>query len=382
MRKPMMKKTFLFLSIILILSVTGCVKETYNMNMLSGKAHLSPEMALSAVKGDISFSDMVKSNDTIRFDQNNFVTLVFKKDAFIDLKLTDFVKGTVQKTAAIPAQTIDLKIDDILSHIFGNFTLLNPIIKFNYTNSFPDSLVLHLNVNGKKGTSTVNLNLAPFSLLKPLPLQPEISSSYIINNTNSNISALVSLPPNSINLSGTVTAIHVFKGTAVEYAIGANRLLGSLEIDVPLELKMSNLQFCDTVDNFLKSKNSDDPLKPQDFQLLRVDLSAHNGFPLGASLKMSLYNSTTHQIQNTVTAADILTPAPVDANGKANGISDSKTTIEFTRDFFSSAGTADKIIFWITFNTTGAGSQNIKIYSDYRFSFNAALVVKPDISLN
>jgi hypothetical protein len=70
MRKIMIKQSFLFISTILALLITGCIKETYNMKMLSKQAHLSPILAISAVKGDISFSDVVKTNDTVVFDQN------------------------------------------------------------------------------------------------------------------------------------------------------------------------------------------------------------------------------------------------------------------------------------------------------------------------
>jgi hypothetical protein len=70
MRKIMLKQSFLFISTILALLITGCIKETYNMKMLSKQAHLSPILAISAVKGDISFSDVVKTNDTVVFDQN------------------------------------------------------------------------------------------------------------------------------------------------------------------------------------------------------------------------------------------------------------------------------------------------------------------------
>jgi hypothetical protein len=70
MRKIMLKQSFPFISTILALLITGCIKETYNMKMLSKQAHLSPILAISAVKGDISFSDVVKTNDTVVFDQN------------------------------------------------------------------------------------------------------------------------------------------------------------------------------------------------------------------------------------------------------------------------------------------------------------------------
>jgi hypothetical protein len=149
-----------------------------------------------------------------------------------------------------------------------------------------------------------------------------------------------------------------------------------------MELKINNLQFTDTLDNFIKdnSNNSDNPLNPEDFQFLRVRISAKNGFPLGASLKMSLYDSATHTIKNTVDATEVLAPATVDSNGKVTGVTETSTVIEFTKEFFSSVNKADKIIFRFTLNSTGNGSQIVKIYSDYRINFNAALVVKPDIN--
>jgi hypothetical protein len=172
-------------------------------------------------------------------------------------------------------------------------------------------------------------------------------------------------------------------GPESDNVLGPNHLLGSLVVEVPLDLEMKNLQLADTVDNFIKSDNSqtDDPLKPENFQLLRISVSAKNGFPLGVSLKMCLYNSATGDTLSTIKAKDILKPAPVDNNGKANGVTETTTSIEFTKVFFSSVNKADKIIFWFTLNTTGDGTQEVKIYSDYRINFKASLVVKPDINL-
>ena len=86
----MVKRSFLFLTIIFGLLTTGCIKETYDMNRLSKKMHLNPTMAVKAIKGNISLSDLVKSGDTIVFDQNNFVKIIYKKDSVLELKLNEF----------------------------------------------------------------------------------------------------------------------------------------------------------------------------------------------------------------------------------------------------------------------------------------------------
>ncbi|MGD0753568.1 MAG: hypothetical protein ABR927_00795 [Bacteroidales bacterium] len=383
----MIKRSFLFISIIMTLSLTCCIKETYNMNMLSKQAILSPTLAISAVKGDISLSDIVKANDTVVYDQNNFVTLVFKKDSVVELKMSDFSKGTlVKKTAIIDPTSYDLNIHKILNHITGNFQFLNPSIKFNYSNSFPDSIKINLIASGTGENKTINLNLAPFPLAVPnIPIQQEITASYIIDKTNSNLPDIISIPPEVVNFSGTAIMTSSVKSSQTgDNILGPNHLTGSLEIDIPMDLEINNLQFTDTVDNFLqeKSNGKNNPVKPEDFQSLRINISAKNGFPLGAALKMNLYDSSTNSIKSTVEATDILDPAPVDSNGKVTGVTETSTTVEFTREFFSYVNNADKIIFRFTFSTTGNGSQEVKIYSDYRISFNASLVVKPVINLN
>jgi hypothetical protein len=368
---------------IMIFLIPGCIKDTYNMKMLSKKAHLSPTYAISAVKGDISFSDMVKQNDTVVFDQNKLVTLVFKKDSIVDLKLTDFTKATIIKTATIEPGSIDLDIKDFLNHITGDFQFSNPSIKFSYKNSFPDSVKVNLKVSGQRNAKTVILNMAPFGLIKPnLPTQQEVSASYLIDKNNSNLPLLISLPPEIINYSGSVTMTASVKSNPVsDNALIPSHMIGSLEIDIPMELKISNLQYSDTVDNFIKSGNnsSDNPVKPENFDSLRVIVSAKNGFPLGASLKMSLFDSFTHTIKSTVSASTILGPAPVDGNGKSTGVNETSTTLKFNKEFFSVVDKADKIIFWFTLNSTG--NSIVRIYSDYRINFTAALVVKPDINL-
>ena len=101
------------------------------MNTLLKQTQLSPTLAISAVNGDVSFSDMVKASDTVTFDQNKLVVLVFKKDSMINLKLSDFSKGTViYKTATITPGNFDLNIHDVLSHITGDILFSNPSIKF------------------------------------------------------------------------------------------------------------------------------------------------------------------------------------------------------------------------------------------------------------
>ncbi|MCU0362720.1 MAG: hypothetical protein MUE32_05125, partial [Bacteroidales bacterium] len=261
----------------------------------------------------------------------------------------------------------------------------SPSIKVNYRNSFAVPIELTLAVSGSRESETVNLGLAPFVLASPsAPGERDKAGAYVIDKNNSSLPALVSLPPEIIRYSGSArmnpqTASNVRNN----YVFGNSRFIASMEIEVPLEFRINNLQFADTVENFMKSDGGDDDsqFSPDDFEYVRVELKADNGFPLGVSASMSLYDPVTSTVKSTVNATDILKPAPAGSDGRANGSTETATTILFTEEFLDSVDTSDEIIFRFTLNTTDGATRNIKIYSDYRINFRAALIVKPDINL-
>lgn len=327
--------------------------------------------------------DVSSNNTIINFNSTDVVQL----DAKLLNPEFDYVKGYFgQRTETIKPDSLDLNIQDFLNHISGDFLISSPSIRLNYSNSFSIPLQIDLIATGKRDISTVDLGLAPVSLEYPVPpANRDLSFFFTIDKSNSALPALISMPPEMIRFSGSAEMNPAGNnGLRDNYVYNNSRILGSVEIEVPLELRFSNLQFVDTLDNFLKDKNnsSDNPVKPENFELLNVDIYADNGFPLGVSLKMSLYDSLTKTIKSTIDATDILKPAPTDANGKSTGVTASATRLEFTKQFFNSISSSDKIIFQFTLNTTGSGAQDVKIYSDYRIDFTAALIVKPVIKIN
>lgn len=329
------------------------------------------------------YSISVSSSEIVDFNSTDEMKLDLK----FQNPVFDYIKGYFgQKTQTIAPDSTNFEIEDILKNLTGDFLVSSPSIKINYSNSFAIPIQMTLNATGQRKTKIVNLGLAPFTLASPVaPVNRDISASVAVDKSNSSLPELISLPPEKIRFSGSARLNPgVNNGLRDNYVFGDSRFLGSLEVEVPLDFRINNLQFTDTVDNFLKDtgSNNDNPLKPENFELLRVDITAKNGFPLGVSLKMSLYDSNTHVVKSTVDATGIIAPAPIDSNGKSTGVTETSTTVEFTKIFFSSVTKADKIIFQFTLNTTGNGTKDIKIYSDYRIDFNAALVVKPGIKLN
>jgi hypothetical protein len=358
--------------------------------------------AVSSFNGTISFNNTVVDLGTIAtqpynsvpftygisVNSNNAMVTFNSTDAItFDLKLQnpvfDYVKGYFgQTTETVDPDSIDLNIADILSNMSGEFLVSSPSIRLNYKNSFAIPMVFTLNATGKRGTKTVNLGLAPLTIASPAaPAIRDASGTITIDKSNSSLPQLISMPPEVIRFSGSAKMNSAGDPAHLRnnYVFGNSRFLGSLEVEVPMEMQFNNIQFSDTVDNFLKDKNGDSQFNFENFGLFRVDLAVNNGFPFGFQTSMCLYNSTTGDTTGTLKDKKWLSPAPVDVNGLATGKTESKTSIEFTRKFFESVNKSDKII--ISFKLNSTDNKVVKIFSDYNIEFKAALVVNPDINL-
>jgi len=407
----MIRKTVLSLSAALLLILTGCIKETYNMDTLSKSAHISPTLAITAVKGVVAFSDIVESGDTVVFGNDNFVTLVFRNDSVIDMRPSDFtqIKGPLtfnngleglaksgsnplpgpvnaslgQWEAAIKPDTIDLGIQDILSHFSGDILISDPRITLSYTNSFADPIQVDFRAQGRRDAATTDLNLAPFSLEHPADtLKPPVAASYLIDKNNSLIQTIVSMPPDIIAFSGSAK-MNVSSENRHNDFLAGRRFTGSVLVEVPLQLRIHNLQYTDTTDNFLADAFKDNKnMKWSDFKLFRVDFDVKNGFPFGISIQMNLLDSISHAVISTAGPTEILSPATIDEGGRSVTEKESKTSLTFTKEFFESISKSDKIEIRFTMNTTGEGSGDVKIYSDYKLDFKASLVLQPDIKFD
>ncbi|MCX6326084.1 MAG: hypothetical protein NT144_05460 [Bacteroidia bacterium] len=313
------------------------------------------------------------SSDKIKFDLK-FINPVF-----------DYVKGYFgQQAETIEPDSLNLGIEDILSNLTGDFLISSPSIKINYSNSFAIPVQIALNATGKRKADTVNLRLAPISITNPVfPANRDVSSSFTIDKNNSSLPKLISMPPDEIRFSGSVKMNPLGNnGLRDNYVFGDSRILGAIEVEVPMEFRM-NLQFNDTIDNFLADVfDTESDFNWDDFELFKIDFEIENGFPLGVSLEMVLLDSLSpHQPIDSAKASRLLEPATFDAEGKIV-VALSSTSIEFTKGFFSSISKSDKINLIFTLITTEADKlKDIKIYSDYRIDFNAALVLKPDINL-
>jgi hypothetical protein len=359
----------------------------------------------SSISGNISLTNSSIDLGTVTTKPYNMLPINYSIEAssggqmvdfnsadqvILDLELSDpgidYVKGYFgQYGDTIDADTLDLEIKDILENVSGSFLVSSPSVRMNYSNSFAIPVEISLNVVGYSTDDSVDLDLDPVTLSYPAaPSERDKDGIFTVNKDNSQLPEIISMPPEKIRFGGSaVVNPDGNTGTRDNYIFGNSRFLGDLEVEVPLEFRLNNLHFADTVDNPVQDEDfSDSPVNPEDIETLKILMDIENGFPLGISLSVSLYDSTTHTIKSTVNAADILEPATVDASGRVTAPAQCSTEIALTQDFWKWINDTDKIIFSITLVTSDGGTKDVKIYSDYYLDYKAALFIKPDIKFS
>lgn len=523
-----MKRKPIFIILLSFLILSSCIKETYDMDRLSGEVALSPGLVIKAVKGDVTLSNIVEPNDTLVFD-NELLKFVFSEDSIIEYHLDDFYTSYAPSTfegttlvnttvvndvhdtlevdtdddikikkmkvltgdanytvtswcsfavridmlapsiedgatpltmsVDVPAastvngaidlndvlinfdsdasqpynrvpfeyditvlsgspvfdpsdsikvvvemeepdfdyatgyfgyhteesekDTLDLDMEDFFSRLSGSIYLTSPSFKVDYINSFGVPIRLDTEVKGMNDEEEISLDRDPIDIDYPNSIDNrEVSSSFTIDKTNSSLPDLISMLPYEIEYYGSATTNPDGEPGADNIIFGDSRFIANMEVEIPLEFRIANLQLSDTTDNFLVSDDpeEDDPLDM--LEELILDLYVENGFPLGVSVMIQLYDSGTMTVLESLDTGELWSPAPVDANGRVTAPATGNAEIEFTSAFLDAAELADEIIFTFTLNTTDNGTKDVKIYSDYSIVFSVGVKVKAGINLN
>jgi len=293
----------------------------------------------------------------------------------------DYVKGYFgQQEELAEADTIDLDMEDLFSKITGSFELSDPSITVNYSNSFGIPLRVEAMATGKKPLEEIDLERAPVDLLYPLNTDVrDAEGSFTIDKTNSELPRLVSMLPYELIFSGSASA-NPDGDTGMDNIIfGDSRFVAGIEIEIPMEFWINNLQLTDTIDNFFLDDDDESLLDMiGDLELM---MFIENGFPLGGAFSITPYDS----ISNTESTAalgsdDFFDPAEVDASGRVTSSTEKSTVISMTDQFINDASEFDKMIVSFTLFTPNSSTQSVKIYSDYNIKFRAAVSLKADIN--
>ncbi len=313
---------------------------------------------------------MGAQNQWIEFDSSSVVSFTYH---LIDLEF-DYARGWLGKQeAALGADTVTVA-DEFLDKISGTILFENPEISLLVNNNMGIPVSFEMDIqNILRDGSIVDLDADVLTIPYPLVIGESIVNTPVsINNQNANLSEFLSQIPAQIFFSGN---------TYLNYETPANEYVYTnfithegevklgLEIDLPLALSISNLQFVDTLETTLDAETL------EDVEYIELSVVTENGIPFEMDCVLELYNDIQQARLDSI-EIDLLDPAAVDNSGKVIEPNRKVTKFVLDKNRIDNLAQTNFIRILAKVNTANDGADISQFYSDYTFDIQLGLLVR------
>lgn len=257
----------------------------------------------------------------------------------------------------------------------GQFHVVNPYMKFTFTNSI--GLPIELNISELRGYNTStgqSANLVGSAALAPMsPLTLEGPSytatkseikSVQINNTGEALTDFMKEKPNSIVYN--FNSLTNYNLPASNFLRDTSKLDIDVEVGLPLYGYIKDFAIQDTFDFKF------DDISEIESMLIRTIIE--NEFPLEARMQVTFTDANYTPLDVLVTDDPIIIPAAIVNLTTGELTSSAKKTSNFIypKARINKIVGAEKILVKAILNTSGSATQNIKIFSTYKMKVKLA----------
>ncbi len=332
-------------------------------------------------KGSQNNANILRVKYEIR-NKNISEYITFTQDDKIDVTAEikdikfEMAKGYFGKqNITVDPDKIDLNID-MLDALDGGFTLTNPKIKLLVSNSvgIPGSVNMNIDAisyNGEKVNLTKKIEFT----------SPTISNKYIteeivIDKNNSNVVDFISLPPSQIGYNISAMINEKGETTTPNFISDTSRFAIGMELDLPLELKTSNLIIIDTTEINLGEKLKD--VKNTNAEL---NFWVNNGFPFKLDIELTPVNIKTG-MKYTPMNVQVLEIPEIDSKGRVSKPKQSKNILKLSNQNIEELKVADNLIVKMKIQTGKGGKIPVKLYTDYEIDLNIGLKANAEVGIN
>lgn len=249
-----------------------------------------------------------------------------------------------------------------------NLKFANPSIKIRSRSSFglPANVELYnVEAINSKDNKTIPLTFStginPFNIKSPNTIGGYANDSVIFNKNTTNLFTALEIGPNKIKYG--IRSFANPAGKTLNYVTDSSKLTVDLDVELPLDLGCSKVEFKDTMElDLSKVEDLEDKVKSL---LLRT--SFENGMPIDMNLQVYFLTETNKHV-------DTLFVAGSDNTIKSGELNQAGKVIKPTRKFLDSQFSKAEIeklktvrnaIVKASIATTGGGTTYVKFYSNY-----------------
>lgn len=348
------------------------LSKTFSLNytgsgpvQVSGSADLT-DYTLNLSNGSQGFGELpVVYTLTLNNSGNPVTTLesITVNHQMQNLKFDALFGNLGQKSIDIPADT--LKLDFFSNSIGGQFSLVDPRLKLTVSNSFglPIRGVFNQFSAQNNLGSAINISgndINPLNINSPSVNEVGQSASTLItlNNTNSNIAAVINSQPSKIiyNIQGITNPDG---NSASNFITDQSQVDIDLEMELPLNGSAFDFVIQDTMDFTF-------PYEIEKIQEALFRLNIENGFPVEAKVQVYFTDENLNILDSLInTGQQVISSGAVNNNGRITEPNRVITDIHFPEEKINNLYGTKKVIVTGTLSTSNTGSVPVKIYADY-----------------
>lgn len=304
----------------------------------------------------------IKTNTTITPGHNSMNIVM----SLSDIAFKNLFGSIGQKLLAPDTDTIPITLFNN-SILGGSISVLNASLGITISNAF--GLPIKASFEKLQGYNPISLtpivNIVSPLFNNPLPIstppQPgqSVSSSLVLNTSNSNINNVLSNLPRfliyKINAQSNPPPPAVQMQNFIE---DSSRFKVDVDINIPLEGSLKNLVFQDTI--LFKFQ------EVEELQSLGLKLFFKNGFPIETRVQIYFADTMGYVLDSLLHDDVLLASAAVGANGRVTTPTEKFTEILYPEEKILKLKRVRKIYVKGVTSTFEGGNKPVKIYSDYR----------------
>jgi hypothetical protein len=188
-----------------------------------------------------------------------------------------------------------------------------------------------------------------------------------MDNSNSNLSELLELLPDSIRSASRVGILPAGSGS-LHFIDESSRLTVRIRSEIPLDFSTPGITYRDTF-----ALTSDFPA-PDLVEWVEFKMLTENGLPLASELQIFFYDENQQLIDSLYDqGARLMEPAPVDTDGRPSGTAPQELLVMLTREEYEDFSDAAFLGYRIDLRTTGSGSFPVKLYNGQQLGIKLGL---------
>ena len=303
-------------------------------------------------------SQILATQNFVSYDADNQISLSVGMEE-LEFELIQGYFGQLEEV--IEPDVLDLDLS-ALSDIASGIVLESPSLVFTTDNSIGIPFEIDIELIGENDGEQVSLN-GP-----ELEVASEQISINTFDNSNSELSSLISLNPTTITYNGSVVSNPQGNtGTPNTLSPGSAIVLG-FEMDLPLHLRIDDATTRDTL--ILDFEPDIDVIES-----VQMQLHVQNEFPLDVDLTMFFQDSISGIVMDSLNV-ELLQAAIVNENDETSEPNIYDNRLSLSSSQFDALLNSNRTILDIQMSSYDNDYTAVKLYTDYQFIIDAGVVIK------